>query len=49
VEFARLTSEQQQSFDEDGFLVVPNALSTETVDHLVEASDRLSEAFSKKP
>jgi len=49
VEFARLTSEQQQSFDEDGFLVVPNALSAETVDNLVEASDRLSEAFSKKP
>ena len=49
MEFVRLTQEQRQSFDEDGFLVVPDALSAETVDQLLEASDRLSDAFSKKP
>ena len=49
MDFTRLTSEQRQAFDEDGFLVVPNALSAETVRQLVEAGDRLAEAFLKKP
>jgi ectoine hydroxylase-related dioxygenase (phytanoyl-CoA dioxygenase family) len=47
--FTPLTAEQRRSFDEDGFLVVPNALSAETVRQLIEAGDRLAEAFLKKP
>jgi len=49
VEFARLTPEQRQSFDEDGFLVVPNALSVETSISSLRHRTGLSEAFSKKP
>lgn len=49
MDFIRLTAEQRQSFDEDGFLVVPKALQPETVDGLIEAGDRLAESFLKKP
>jgi ectoine hydroxylase-related dioxygenase (phytanoyl-CoA dioxygenase family) len=49
MDFTRLTSQQRQAFDRDGFLVVPKALSTETVAQIVEAGDRLSQAFSGKP
>ena len=49
MEFVRLTSEQRQSFADDGFLVVPNALSAEKVERLVEASDRLARALLNKP
>lgn len=49
MDFIRLTTEQQQSFNEDGFLVVPNALPAETVERLVEACDRLAESLLKKP
>ena len=47
--FTQLTTEQRRSFDEDGFLVAPNALPAETVRHLIEAGDRLAAAFLKKP
>jgi len=47
--FTRLTTKQRQRFDEDGFLAVPNALSAETVGQLIEAGDRLSESFFRKP
>ncbi len=49
MDFTRLTAEQRQAFDEDGFLVVPNALSAETVHQLLEAGDRLAASFSRKP
>ena len=49
MDFVQLTAEQRGSFAEDGFLVVPNALDAETVGRLVEAGDRLSESFLKKP
>jgi phytanoyl-CoA dioxygenase PhyH len=49
LDFVRLKPEQRKAFDEDGFLVVPNALQSETVDRLVEACDRLAAAFLKKP
>lgn len=49
MDFIRLELEQQQAFDRDGFLVVPNALQAETVARLVEASDRLAAPFLKKP
>jgi ectoine hydroxylase-related dioxygenase (phytanoyl-CoA dioxygenase family) len=49
VEFTRLTEAQRQSFDEDGFLVVRNAVDKETVERLVEAGDRRARAFLDKP
>ncbi|MEW6208402.1 MAG: phytanoyl-CoA dioxygenase family protein [Acidobacteriota bacterium] len=49
MDFTQLTPEQRRSFDEDGFLVVPDALSEETVQRLIEAADRLAESFSQKP
>lgn len=49
MDFIRLTPEQRQSFAEDGFLVVPKALQPEKVDRLVEAVDRLTDSFLKKP
>ena len=49
MDFIRLTADQRQSFDEDGFLVVPNALQPEIVSRLVKACDRLAESFLKKP
>lgn len=49
MDFVHLKPEQRQSFAEDGFLVVPNALSAATVDRLVEASDRLAGPFLTKP
>jgi len=49
MDFVRLKPEQRQSFDEDGFLVVRDALDAETVDRLVKAGDRLAESFLRKP
>lgn len=49
MDFTRLTPEQRQSFDEDGYLVVPDALPAEAVRKLTEAGDRLSDSFFKKP
>src|ERR1044071_31853 len=49
MDFVRLTTEQRQSFDRDGFLVVANALGSDAVDRLVEACDRLSGPFLTKP
>lgn len=49
MDFIRLTEEQRQSFDEDGFLVVRNALDKQTVDRLVEAGDRRARSFLDKP
>ncbi len=49
MEFIRLTQEQRQSFDEDGFLVVRNAVDKETIDRLIEAGDRRARSFLDKP
>lgn len=49
MDFTRLTTEQRQSFDEDGFLVVRNAVDKETVDGLLEAGDRRARTFLDKP
>ena len=49
MDFIHLTPEQRQSFDEDGFLVVRNALDAETVGRLIEEGDRLAESFLHKP
>jgi hypothetical protein len=49
LDFIRLTAEQRQSFEKDGFLVVPGALQPETLSRLVEAGDRLARSFLDKP
>ena len=49
LDFVELKQEQRQAFDEDGFLVVRNALDAETVNRLAHAGDRLADAFLKKP
>ena len=49
MDFVRLKKEQRQSFDEDGFLVVRDAVDKETVARLVEAGDRRARAFLDKP
>jgi ectoine hydroxylase-related dioxygenase (phytanoyl-CoA dioxygenase family) len=49
MDFVPLKPEQRQSFEEDGFLVVRNALDQETVDRVTAAGDRLASAFLNKP
>lgn len=49
MDFVQLTSEQRTAFNDDGFLVVRNALDADTVKQLTEESDRLAEAFLRKP
>lgn len=49
MEFIRLTPEQRQSFDDEGFLVVRNAVDQQTVARLIEAGDRRARAFLDKP
>ena len=49
MEFVPLTPVQRQSFADDGYLVVPNALDRETVERLVTESDRLAAPFLNKP
>jgi len=49
LDFVHLKPEQRQSFDEDGFLVMRNALDAERVERLVEAGDRLAEPLLNKP
>ena len=41
MEFTALTSEQKHQFDSEGYLIVRNALSPDTVGRLLEAGDRL--------
>jgi ectoine hydroxylase-related dioxygenase (phytanoyl-CoA dioxygenase family) len=49
VDFVALTTEQRQSFAQDGFLVVPNALDSATVEALLAEADSLAEVFLRKP
>ena len=49
MDFVLLTDEQRQSFADDGYLVVRNALDPETVDNLVTEADRLAAPFLNKP
>lgn len=49
MEFIRLNEEQRRSFDEDGFLVVRDALDKQTVERLIEAGDRRAGSFLDKP
>lgn len=49
MDFVRLTEEQRQSFDDDGFLVVRNAVDKQAVASVVEAGDRCARSFLDKP
>lgn len=49
MDFVRLEPEQRKAFDEDGFLIVRNALGRDAVDRVVEAGDRLGRSFLDKP
>ena len=49
MDFVPLTAEQRQSFDDDGFLIVRNALDASTVERLIEEGDGLAAAFLRKP
>ena len=41
MEFVQITPEQKRQFDEEGYLIIREALDSETVSSLLEASDRL--------
>ena len=41
MEFVKITPKQKHQFDEEGYLIVRNALDSETVDSLIAAGDRL--------
>ena len=49
MEFVLLTESQRQSFADDGYLVVPNALDRDTVDNLLTEADELCAPFLNKP
>lgn len=49
MDFIPLRPEQQQSFAEDGFLVVRDVLDKEMTARLVDSGDRLAEPFFNKP
>jgi len=49
MELNRLSPDDRRRFDEDGFLIIRNALAPEAVTALLEAADRLAEAFLRKP
>ena len=49
MDFVSLTNEQRQSFAEDGYLVVRDALDQETVQRLLAESDKLAAPFLNKP
>ena len=49
MDFVRLTESQRQSFAEDGYLVVPNALDRDTVNNLLTEADQLCAPFLNKP
>jgi len=49
LDFVALTAEQRRSFEDDGFLVVRDALSESQVTALREAGDRIAGSFLTKP
>jgi len=49
MDFVALTPSQRQSFADDGYLVVPNALDRDTVDRLLTEADQLCAPFLNKP
>jgi ectoine hydroxylase-related dioxygenase (phytanoyl-CoA dioxygenase family) len=49
MEFVQLTESQRQSFADDGYLVIPNALDRDTVSDLLTEADQLCAPFLNKP
>jgi len=49
LDFIRLAPDQRRAFDEDGFLVVRDALGPDAVGRLIGEADRLAAAFLGKP
>ena len=49
MEFVQLTESQRQSFADDGYLVVPNALDRDAVHNLLTEADELCAPFLNKP
>jgi ectoine hydroxylase-related dioxygenase (phytanoyl-CoA dioxygenase family) len=49
MDFVRLTTEQRVAFAEDGYLVVRNALTAQTVERLLAEADKLAAPFLNKP
>ena len=47
MDFVKLTAAQRQFFDDNGYLVVPNAIPPGLVDRLTKVSDRLIESFDQ--
>ena len=47
MEFVKLTEAQQHAFDENGYLVVPNAISPEMVDQLTEVSNQIVDSHER--
>ena len=49
MEFVQLSEAQRQSFNQDGFLVVRNAMDVDTAERVTSACDRLAGPFLTKP
>lgn len=49
MDFFQLTEAQRRDIDTDGFLIIPQAIDTETVARVTEAGDRLMESFTADP
>ena len=49
MDFVPLTESQRQSFADDGYLVIPNALDRDTVNNLLAEADQLCAPFLNKP
>lgn len=47
MDFVKLTDEQRQFFDENGYLVVPEAIDAEHINRLTKASNRLIASFDR--
>ena len=45
MDFVQLTETQRRDFDENGYLIVRQALDQATIDRLLEGGDRLMESF----
>lgn len=46
--FTPLTAAQKKSFEDDGFLLIPNALDAETLEQVTAACDRFARPFLEK-
>ena len=49
MEFVKLTDKERHAFESDGFLVVPQAIDSNIVNRLIDASDRLMKTTTDDP